>query len=109
MLKILGARVLGIRPELVLAATICENAYREIAGVDCIIRFVIDGKHRRASNHYTGCAFDLRMHNVPQDKRQAVVARIIDALDSDFDVIWEDRGTPNEHLHVQFVPKEPYK
>jgi len=107
MLQLLGARVLGFRPELVLAAIIVNDAYRE-AGYDCIIRFGIDGVHSRASEHYTGLAFDVRTHNVPADKRAGLVKKIADALGPDFDVIWESQGLAQEHVHVEYDAKEPY-
>src|SRR5687767_3987809 len=108
MLKLVGARVLGLRPEVVLAAHIVDGAYREVAGVDCIIRFGIDGVHSRASEHYTGLALDFRTHNVPADKRAKLVQTVTEALGPDYDVIWEAQGTPNEHLHVEYDPKDPY-
>lgn len=107
MLRILGARVLGLRPEVVLALICINDQYRAV-GADCIIRYGIDGEHSRGSEHYTGLAVDLRIHNVPQEKRADLVARIRDALGPDYDVLWEAVGTSNEHLHVEFDPKQPY-
>jgi hypothetical protein len=107
MLKIVGARVLGLRPEVILAVIAVEGAYRE-AEADCVIRFGIDGVHSRGSEHYTGLAIDFRTHNVAADKRAGLVQKVTEALGPDYDVIWEAQGTPNEHLHVEYDPKEPY-
>ena len=40
---------------------------------------------------------------------QMTLVEMIDgALGPDFDVIWEAQGLDNEHLHVEYDPKEPY-
>lgn len=107
MLQIIGARVQSLRPEIVLALIAINDAYREI-GCDCVLRYGIDGEHSVGSEHYVGLAVDIRTHNVPPEQRENLIKRIRVALGPDYDVLWEARGTPNEHLHVEFDPKRPY-
>lgn len=102
-----SVRVLGIRPEMVLATIVIQSAY-ERKGVDCVVTVGMDGQHSIGSEHYTGLALDFRLHNVSQPVRDGLVAEIRDALGPDFDVIWEAAGTENEHLHVEYDPKQPY-
>ena len=102
-----SVRILGIKPELVLGALIVESCYAHI-GVDPVVTVGIEGTHRLGSEHYTGLALDFRMHHVPHDRREALVAAIREALGPDFDVLWESVGTEQEHVHVEFDPKAPY-
>ena len=101
-----GVRVLGVRSELVIAIHIA-SAVCEYVGVDCTITAVIDGTHKRASEHYSGCAFDLRRPDWPDfndtAKAQAVADELKQALGDDYDVILE-----KDHIHIEFQPKTAY-
>lgn len=61
-----------------------------------------DGRHMATSQHYRGAAIDLRVHNFPS---QAAVSRFAAALRAElgpaFTVLYEAKGTPNAHLHLQ--------
>jgi hypothetical protein len=59
------------------------------------------GCHARFSKHYMNLALDFRMHDIPSDKRDELVAAIKKALGERFLVLWEDAGTTNEHLHIE--------
>lgn len=98
-----GVRVLGMRPELVLALTIVRAVYEAHgAGASCTITSVVEGTHTRASLHYTGCAADLR--RPPQAGLAAVIVEAAKAaLGDDYDVILEA-----DHIHLEFQPKAPY-
>jgi len=94
-----GVRVLGIRPELVLALRIVEAVY-QAHGAPFVITSIMEGTHKRASLHYVGCAADVRLP--PQDA-VSIVAEAKAALGDDFDVILE-----GDHVHVEFQAKTPY-
>lgn len=100
-----GVRVLGIRPEVVLALIVADGVWSR-SGVDLVVTSAIDGTHTRASKHYTGCAVDLRTHGMADPEKGTTELR--DALGADYDVILEGKGTPNEHCHVEFDPKSSY-
>jgi hypothetical protein len=78
-------------------------------GVDSefTVTSVADGVHAvKGSLHYAGAAFDMRIHDLPDDASKASLrAELEVALGSDFDVVLEDAGQPNEHLHVEHQPK----
>ena len=102
-----GVRVLGLRPELLLAVVVTESVYASL-GHALVITSAIDGTHMRASEHYTGLAFDGRLNNLePIADRATIAAAVRVALGADYDVIHESPGTTNEHLHVQYNPKDP--
>lgn len=96
-----GVRVLGLRPEIVLALLVAESTFL-LHGSDLVVTSAIEGTHSRASIHYTGGAVDLRR---PLDPATAqAVARDLKAdLGDDFDVVLEV-----DHIHVEFQPKAPY-
>jgi len=94
-----GVRVLGIRPEVVLALRIVEAVY-QAHGAPFVITSIMEGTHKRASLHYVGCAADVRLP--PQDA-VSIVAEAKAALGDDFDVILE-----GDHVHVEFQAKTPY-
>lgn len=104
-----GARIFGLRPEMILAVIAVESAYASHGIANCIITHAIDGTHSVGSEHYAGAALDFRMHNVPSVQRERLVQDIKEALGADYFVLWEAKGTPNEHLHIEFNPRQPYK
>lgn len=58
--------------------------------------------HVRFSKHYLNLALDFRIQDVPRKKRADLVAAIKKALGERFLVLWEDVGSLNEHLHVEY-------
>ncbi len=77
-------------------------------GVELVVTSVLDGRHSRGSLHYVGHAVDLRTKSLPRRTKVATLKKLREALGADYDVILEGEGTPNEHAHVEFQPKEPY-
>lgn len=100
-----GVRLLGLRPEMAIAHTEIALLFLPFGHV---ISGGIEGTHSYGSEHYTGLALDYRLHQVPPEKREVLYTSIKDALGADFDVLWEARGTSEEHLHVEYDPKAPY-
>lgn len=97
-----GVRILGICPEVLLAASIAESVYLKYSA-EATITAGIDSKHSRASMHYAGRAIDLRINNVKQDQWSHLRQDLADSLGADFDVLLE-----SDHIHVEYEPKEPY-
>lgn len=91
-----GVRLLGIRPELVIAIVITGDVY-ESFGESLVITSVVDGQHMRASLHYVGAAFGARL---PSRNPDALRQRLAEALGADFDVVLEET-----HIHVEWQPK----
>lgn len=94
-----GVRLHGVRAEIVLAIGIVDQQYEAI-GEDAVITSVIDGAHMRASIHYTGGAFDVRL---PESDPEEIRQRIANALGEDYDVVVEAN-----HIHVEWQPKDMY-
>ena len=107
-----GARILGIKPEtwaIVLAADPIWQSYGLWQGVT--ISSGVDGKHIRASEHYAGLALDLRVHDLPDHPttKADTFDRLKLTLGEDFDMFHEYIGTPEEHFHAHWNPKNPMK
>jgi len=96
----------GLSPQMALAAAIVDSVYRELdPGASCTITSANDSKHGEHSLHYKGMALDFRTHDFTGDKQQLIHV-LKEALGPQFDVLLEGEGTPNEHVHAEFDPKE---
>ena len=111
-----GVRIYKLSPELVFAHTMVLDAYRQV-GVECIVTSINDGRHSFGSKHYNGDAIDYRSNSVPRnqlDNLCGLIARNLDLtkietkntwVGADFDLLLEGKGSPNEHIHLEFQPK----
>lgn len=101
-----GSRLLGVRPEMLLAAMAVESAFEQLDLGEAIVTGGIEGSHSRASLHYAGCALDFRTRHVPAEHQEELRNNVAGRLGDDFDVVLE--ATP-PHLHVEFQPKNGYR
>jgi hypothetical protein len=73
-------------------------------GLDVTITACIDGKHSKNSRHYYLAALDLRSKDMPEPVKAQFRSRLAAELGSEYDVLLEGAGTPNEHFHLEFDP-----
>ena len=100
-----GVRLIGLTPQMVLAAIVVNDIFWSLS-LECVITSCNDGKHSSQSLHYKGQAMDFRTHYPQLDGKEIWLRnKVKDALGDDFDVVMEAIGTPNEHLHVEYDPK----
>jgi len=99
-----NVRAHGLSTNLLLALFIADQVYREL-GYEMVVRHLKDGKHKRASLHYIGNAGDLRTWDVDAEE---IVIQLRKRLGSEYDVVLEDKGGPNEHIHLEYQPKVHY-
>jgi hypothetical protein len=95
-----GARITGLRPEILFAAVAAERVYAQ-AGHDLMITACVDGKHMAGSLHYAGQAIDVRTRDIAPADVQKLIAQIKACLGDDFDVLLEV-----DHIHIEFQPKQ---
>ena len=98
-----GVRFRGFTPALLrMLRAVHAVASRLDEPSDIVITSANDSQHMATSRHYRNEALDLRVRNFPT---QAAVLRFAAALRAElgpaFTVLYESRGTPNAHLHVQ--------
>lgn len=90
---------------LLAAIIIAESIYTKY-GYECVITSLNDGKHMQGSKHYTDDGVDLRTKNISEPSHKELIKReITEALGKDYDIIFEDRGGVNEHLHIEYDRK----
>ncbi len=97
-----------LSPQMVLAAIVVESVFKEF-GVDAEITSGNEGTHPGKpvagddkDPHYTGHANDYGVKRVAPERRQALFDELVARLGPQFVVRWEARGTPEEHVHIQF-------
>jgi hypothetical protein len=99
-----GVRVTGIKPELVVALMVAQSMFDGVQAT-MTVTSLVDGAHSQNSLHYKGFAVDLRSKNLSDDQKGTVLQALKSALGSDFDIILEGVGTPNEHFHLEYDPE----
>ena len=97
-----GAKVAGIRPEMVLAYVIAMAIYKEYddGDVECIITEATGGHHGVGSLHYVGQAIDLRTWGLTGTEQRSICDKLKSSLGSEYDVVLE-----SDHIHVEYQPK----
>jgi hypothetical protein len=72
----------------------------------CVVTSGNDSKHGPNSLHGFDKALDFRTHSLPsREAKLAFRDAMRGVLGRDYDVILEDLGGPNEHLHAERDPK----
>lgn len=99
-LKFTGSVVVP-KTVIIAAAAINTANVLGLAG-DLFVTSGNDSVHMRGSKHYTDEALDLRTHNLTPAEKHLFKTTIQTRLGKDYDVILEDEGGPNEHLHVEY-------
>lgn len=96
-----GAKVNGLKVEILLALVILEGIFKGF-GVDVVITEGTGGIHRDNSLHYQGLAVDIRSKGLMSEVKQQILREAISSLGQGYDMLLEDEGTENEHFHVEY-------
>lgn len=72
---------------------------------EMVITSANDGVHRQGSKHYQNLAVDIRTKHLSNELKQTLLNLLRHELGSDYDVILEDLGGVNEHIHIEYDPK----
>ena len=96
-----GVSLKDLQPQMAIAYAIVQDIYRQL-GYGCTITSGNDGTHMAGSCHYTGDALDFRTHHLERPDFRVMMDEIKAALGQEFDVVIENVGEPNEHLHIEF-------
>jgi hypothetical protein len=96
-----GAKIVGMRPEISWALSVCEGVLTD-AGYKMTVTEVTGGVHSPGSLHYVGLAADIRSRDIPKDKQEPIRAEMKTRLGAEFDVVLE-----SDHFHLECQPKHP--
>lgn len=94
----------AVGTEILIALMIAKDVWRD-AGQELTVTAIRDGKHRVGSLHYVGRAVDVRTKDLPHDIKPLLIASLKNRVTLDYDIVFEDEGGSNEHLHIEYDPK----
>lgn len=98
---------LNNNPFLLYALTIVEKVYESRGNRIATITSGNDSQHMKESLHYKNRAFDVRTKDVPNAVVMQIFNDLKTILNSDgYDVLHENPGTDNEHIHIEFDPRK---
>lgn len=101
---LMGVSLRDLAPQMLVAMQVVEEAFKDY-GLDCIVTSGNDKTHSKKSLHYSGRALDFRTKHAGGLQR-AILEKVKNRLTHlGFDVLLEDLGKDNEHLHVEYDPK----
>src|SRR5258706_13354191 len=102
-----GVSLYALKPQALFALQVVEQEFSALpANPETLVTSANDSTHMAGSYHYEGLAFDVRTHSLSAAvDKHALRDRIAARLGFEFDVILEDAGTPNEHLHGEWDRK----
>jgi hypothetical protein len=99
-----GVRFRKLIPELYNILPVLDMVFLD-HGIECTITSANDGVHKPDSLHYLDRALDLRSHDLPSGAEPFIVHDLQQVLGLDYDVLFEDANTPNEHFHLEWDAK----
>lgn len=93
-----------IQPQMLVALEVVRQEFNQYS-LDTVITAGSDGQHMANSLHYKGLALDFRTKHAA-GAANGIYVNIKAALAPlGFDVLFEGKDTPNEHLHCEYQPK----
>lgn len=79
-----------------------DRVSRRLIGRPAFITSARDSKHSQLSDHYSGCAIDLRTRDLLPATRQRYADELQEELGSDFWVKYESTPRPVGHVHISY-------
>lgn len=97
-----GVKVDGVKTEILVAWMVALTIW-ESNGFELTVTSCRDGVHKLHSLHYKGWAIDIRTKDLPDlETKEKLVAQLKASLTNDYDVVFEDVGGNNEHVHLEY-------
>lgn len=98
-----SARFVRFTPAMMRMLNVLYTQAKHVTDVDSIvITSANDSLHMKDSRHYKDEALDLRTHHFSSSQAVELFANELRiAFSSAFTVLHEDKGGPNDHLHIQ--------
>lgn len=94
--------------EILNAIRIVQERYDWVPEI-VVITSINDSNHMLGSRHYKDEALDIRSKNFKESIDKLMFQSVLgDELGPKFTVLFESKGTPNEHFHVQVKKGEVF-
>ena len=94
-----GVKLLGIRPELLVAIMMVDSIYQK-HGQELVITSVVDGIHKKASTHYVGNGFDARTRFFSEAEKGVVAEEVCQAFEGTGFYLF----IHSTHFHIGYKP-----
>ena len=105
MLAIKPGVQLSTRPEMDPVRRAVDTVWRKYGLTATITSGMESESMHRTQIHYQGLADDYRTKDIPGDRPKLLMfSEVRQLLGSNYDVIYESDGLPNEHLHIEYDP-----
>lgn len=92
----------NVKPPIILLMAGIANVVSPLSFDSVVITHGEDGVHKPGSLHKLYAALDLRTKNLTDPDKSLLFDLLCDKFPRPrFDVIFEDRGGPNEHIHIE--------
>jgi hypothetical protein len=96
----------GVQWQTWLGINVAAAIRAALGGGDTTIAATTNGAHMTDSLHYQGFAADLRAHDLAAALQETWFQILRAALSPfGYDVLLEDEGTANAHIHIEYDPK----
>lgn len=92
----------GFGPEILRAVATALEVWGDFGELELVVTHGTDGKHGPRSFHLQGKAVDIRSRGLAHVV--AMLAQLREQLGADYDVVHEDAGGLNEHIHIEHDP-----
>lgn len=115
-MKIKAERTVGgpWHPSIEHAAGVIDRVWRAVVGQHPRVTGLGEEGHSERSLHY-GLPGDIRVRaididadsgRINADQQRRVDEELRRRLGTEYDIVWEQMGTVNAHLHVEYQPEE---
>ena len=102
-----GVSLKLLQPQMLIALQLVQAEF-DVYHLDTVVTSANDSGHAENSYHYSGRAFDFRTKHAAGVSKSIVIEVKKKLIPLGFDVIWEDIGGVNEHLHVELDRRAGY-
>ena len=100
-----GVRLHLLQPQMLIALQVVGELYDNYR-LPLVVTSCNDSTHGEQSLHYKGLAMDFRTKNAPGIAKGIYLAARAKLRHLGFDVLFEGEGGENEHIHVEWDPKD---
>ena len=99
-----GVSLKGVKPEIVFGIISALSIASSLGLGELVITACKDGQHKVGSLHYKCLAVDIRTNTMSTPVRLSFISKLKEALDTEFDIVDENVGTPGQHVHLEYDP-----